>query len=189
MVCFPSALRSHWNALCACTALALSVTPLYGVIVTSDIVAHETTPGVAVNGINHDGIGKLIVSDTTYGKGIQAGGSLLWTGRHILTAAHCVVNENGNFWTGPGTFSFDTPTGTLSYTVKSSVYHPLYIDEGQIGYDIAILTLEETVDASIPRYDIFTGNPIGMDFTFFGYGYTGTGDTGRTTHDQIKRWG
>lgn len=161
----------------------------HAVVVSTDLAGHLAEPGVSANGIYHDGVGHLYIPETRLGYSISGGGTLLWTGRHILTAAHCVADANGSFWTSPGSLYFDTASGAKVYTVSSAVYHPLYTDDLYDGYDIAILTLSETVDASIPRYDIFTGNPIGMDFTFFGYGYTGTGDTGRTTHDQIKRWG
>jgi len=115
-------------------------------------------------------------------------GSLLWTGRHILTAAHC-VNA-----TTSGTIRFDLPTGPLTYAfgVGGAQQHPSFTGSVGAGFDVAVIELGSVVDASVPRYDIFTStdqSEISVTGVKFGYGRTGNGNTGATGSQGVKHFG
>jgi hypothetical protein len=105
-------------------------------------------------------------------------GNLLWTGRHILTAAHCIANASGVLESRFGTARFRTTTGWTDYswddvTIKSG-YSGAVIEE----QDVAILTLTATADNAFERYNIHSGNVFNQKTRFQGYGLTGTGLTG-----------
>jgi secreted trypsin-like serine protease len=104
-------------------------------------------------------------------------GSLLATGQHFLTAAHCILG-----YSGAATVTFTNALGTnFSYTSSSMIAHPSFI-QGQYlaGNDIAIIRLSQQVDASINRLSLYTGggNEQGSEATLIGYGRTGMGATG-----------
>jgi hypothetical protein len=111
--------------------------------------------------------------------GSLCSGALLSTGQHILTAAHCVMGA-----TGPDAAiaSFTTPSGVFSYTSTNIVAHPNFnISNILAGFDIAIVFLGLTVDASIDRYPIFTdSDELGQVGIVAGWGRQGTGATGGT---------
>lgn len=104
-------------------------------------------------------------------------GSLLATGQHFLTAAHCILG-----YSGAATVSFTNSLGTnFSYTSSSMIAHPDFV-RGQYlaGNDLAIIKLSQSVDASINRLSLYTGggNELGNEATLIGYGRTGMGATG-----------
>lgn len=101
-------------------------------------------------------------------------GSLLSSGLHVLTAAHCVTGGSG------GTVAFTTSGGTFTYTIASMVGNPSFdINNLENGFDLGIITLTQIADASISRYGLFTGsNELGQTGTVVGYGREGTGLTG-----------
>ena len=133
------------------------------------------------------------------------GGALLWTGRHILTAAHVAGME---------TWWFDVPDGMggvartgsrveESYTppgfdaaVQRTTDHlaqfgPIWTGEQIMlsGHDIAIVELAEPAPIDIPRYDIFRGNDeLGRTFYMVGQGLTGMGETGAEGNIDHPEW-
>jgi secreted trypsin-like serine protease len=107
----------------------------------------------------------------------QCSGSLLASGQHFLTAAHCILG-----YSGPASVTFSNSAGTnFTYTSSSMLAHPDF-KPGifELGNDIAIITLSQIVDASINRLSLYSGagNELGKVATIIGYGRTGTGATG-----------
>lgn len=117
------------------------------------------------------------VSFLSIAGGGACSGALLGTGQHILTAAHCVVNASGP---NAANARFETGLGTFNYTSTNILFHPSYNNANILaGFDIAIIYLGLTVDASIDRYPIFTNtNELGQVGIVAGWGREGTGATG-----------
>ncbi len=131
-------------------------------------------------------------------------GSLLPSGRHILTAAHCLTDLNGNIDVASVMVNFDlrdpsAPNGlrTRTITVPQADYriYPAWNGDGRAGNDIALLLLPELApsgpgDMGADRYDIYrTSDEVGKIFTFVGYGATGTGASGHDGSFGTKRIG
>lgn len=108
-------------------------------------------------------------------------GSLLGTGRHFLTAAHCIVNPAGNFVDTSFSITFQNSSLTdFTYITGNAVYNPDFSPTiiGSPG-DIAILTLNQFVDPSIERMSLYTGTgELDSLAIIAGYGRQGTGATG-----------
>ncbi|MCX6614390.1 MAG: trypsin-like serine protease [Acidobacteria bacterium] len=104
-------------------------------------------------------------------------GSLLATGQHFLTAAHCILG-----YSGAATVTFTNSLGAnFYYTSTAMIAHPNFVAGQYIaGNDIAIIKLNQQVDASINRLSLYTGggNEQGSEATLIGYGRTGVGTTG-----------
>ncbi len=107
----------------------------------------------------------------------QCSGSLLATGQHFLTAAHCILGYSGN-----AQVTFTNSAGSsFRYTSSSMLAHPDFNPGAyQMGNDLAIITLAQVVDSSINRLGLYSGpgNEVGKVGTLIGYGRTGTGSTG-----------
>lgn len=151
-----------------------------------------TTPGVTVNGINHDGVGDMITS--TPAGGFRSSASLLSSGRHILTAAHSVTNQAAAIDVLSGSIRFDASGGSFSYSFAPGniSVHPLWTGDLFNGFDVAVIDLGIEVDLSVPRYEIFTGwtgDLVNARHTKIGFGQSGTGPTGSTTASGTKRYG
>jgi secreted trypsin-like serine protease len=108
-------------------------------------------------------------------------GSLLATGMHFLTAAHCVLDSNGNPLAGNATVTFrDGSNNPFAYVSSSIVAHPDFDPQSFFsGNDLAIVAFSQVVDASITRLSLYSGNgELGQTATMIGYGRQGTGFTG-----------
>ncbi len=131
-------------------------------------------------------------------------GSLLPSGRHILTAAHCLTDTNGNINVPSVMVNFDlydpsAPNGlrTRTITVPQADYriHSGWNGTAGAGNDVALLLLPELApsgpgDMGADRYDIYrTSDEVGNIFTFVGYGATGTGASGHDGSFGTKRLG
>ena len=105
-------------------------------------------------------------------------GSLLETGQHILTAAHCFDDNSALV-----DVRFDIPGADEEFFDITGFYiHPLWNGDTDEGNDLAVLNLEQVANFSSERYELFRGtNEIAdhLQFTVAGYGSTGTGSTGR----------
>jgi|GEM_PF-2656653 len=138
--------------------------------------------GVPAGGINHDGVGQLSVN-TTAGMGLCTG-TLLSSGQHILTAAHCLTNTTGATDVNSGQMYFDLPGGVISYPFGPAdiSVHPSYNGFVAAGYDVAVIDLNTTVPASVPRYDIVAPAPFTAPIlgSKFGFGEGGHGSAGAT---------
>ncbi len=150
----------------------------------SDDPNYIVQPGTGFDGVVRYGL--FGSSDCT--------GALLNTGRHILTAAHCVTDSFGfpNFF-DPSEFTvyFDLPSGEIPIAVKEIFIHPDWTSDFNSNNDIAILELSETAPETADRYEIYTdSNEVGQVFQIVGYGTGGTGSTGKDfTEIPTKRTG
>ncbi len=110
-------------------------------------------------------------------------GSLLYTGRHILTAAHCVTDDFGNLAVGGARVRFRTPNTTSGFTTYTT--SAITLKSGYSGavveeQDVAILTLSEEASSAFERYNLHSGSFFDERAVIAGYGRTGDGVTGST---------
>ncbi|MBN4001280.1 trypsin-like serine protease [Nostoc sp. LPT] len=140
-----------------------------------------------------DGIVELRLNQN--GNALLCTGSLLPTGLHILTAAHCLTENKI-----PGTIdvenvrvNFNLLTGRNS--VESSTYyiHPGWNGDVSYANDIAIIGLDTLAPIEADRYNIYRGgDELDQNFTVVGYGLSGNGKTGSDPINfpgGIKRYG
>jgi len=159
--------------LCSANGWAISVYPAEGQTVDS----FNTGPSLFT------GVAWLAMGST------RCSGSLLWTGAHVLTAAHCLeaVQDPSGV---EATFTYTGGTLTAS---GADIFIPDEWITGHLenGWDWAVLTLTTAViDPLIERYYI-NEDPAG-DFGLIdvvGYGRGGTGATGETSGSGTRRWG
>lgn len=158
-----------------------------------------TTPGLESFGLNTDGVARLFL-DTNRDPGFGAicTASLLSTGQHLLTAAHCVTDDTGQISIFDGldgntaTFELPTGTGSVSFTADDITVHPNWNGNETDGFDIAIIDLGAPLIADIPRYNVFTrddGSDFDVPLVKVGYGTSGDGSTGTTINAGTKRAG
>ena len=129
------------------------------------------TAYVDTAGVGHDEDGVVAILS---GDSVVASGSLLWTGRHILTAAH--VAESLSVSNTSVGFNLTTPQYV---TASSFTIHESYNGDIGDGFDLAIIELSETAPTDANRYELYTGtDEVGQTFEIGGYGNPGTGDGG-----------
>jgi len=124
---------------------------------------------------DYAGVGQFIGKTST--SSFAASGTLIapdW----ILTAAHVVDQAT----------SLTFKVGGNSYTASQWVYHSKWNGNLAAGYDIALVKLGSIPGiAAATRYS--GSDELGALGTSVGFGKTGTGLTGATTFDGIKRAG
>ena len=170
--------------------LAFAGTAQAGLIDTSTVVAE---PFVVVGAPSSSGIaGALPYLDLgqdqytgtvqlQYNGNRYCTGSLLPSGRHILTAAHCVTDDAGNVYPSYSNDSiqFDGPGGSVDLSFAGvAVNEGWTYDFSTTGHDLAVITLNTAAPDWAERYDLYTGNAVGQDYTRIGYGGFGWGDVG-----------
>jgi hypothetical protein len=130
-------------------------------------------------------------------------GSLLSSGRHILTAAHVVdvanidLNADGKADVGNGivdsqrfAVQFDTASGPIVITSTAATVHRSWNGNINNGFDLAVLELPVLAPVAADRYDLYrTTDELGKEFTVVGYGASGTGATGHDGRYGVKRRG
>jgi len=132
-------------------------------------------------GTNLDGVVKI--QDINGG---SCTGSLLITGNHILTVAHCVTDKSGNpeyFSPSEYTIYFDLPSGQIAIPVSKIYIHPDWTADFNYNNDIAILELAQPAPATVNRYEIYTKfDEVGQVMQKVGYGVPATGNSGQNSY-------
>ncbi len=152
-------------------------------VVTTDDPMNHIVP----EGTGYDGVVQVVMPGGGYGSG-----ALLYTGRHIVTAAHVVDDGTG---TGTPLTSvevyFDLPdSGRVVMTASVIYMHQEWTGDIYDGNDLAIIVLPEEAPIEADRYDIYRGsNELGQEFTIVGYGAAGQGLEDLTITDEAKRIG
>jgi len=121
--------------------------PLY---TSLDDPSNHVVPTTDLN----DGVARLILDRTDFKAGCS--GTLASDGLHIITAAHCVTDDNGfyNLKLGSGssaTFEGNFEPIVITIDPTKSKAHPDYDGDFIFGNDIAVLELTRTADSQIPR--------------------------------------
>ncbi|MBN2021737.1 MAG: trypsin-like serine protease [Pirellulales bacterium] len=131
---------------------------------------------IAPAGTGLDGV----VMITNMSAGTMGSGSLLLSGRHILTAAHVVSDFLGNpDLASSFVVTFDLPGGPVNIPASEVYVHPDYDGDIWNGSDVAIIVLSEEAPDLAERYDIYRDtDEIGEVFHQVGFGATGTGALG-----------
>ena len=122
-------------------------------------------------------------------------GSLLWSGKHVLTAAHCLQNNNiltHSFPIGSDaariTVVFQLTIGQVRLEVEEIFIHPQWKNSENGDSDIAILELKDIAPPTAERYSIYRrSDEVGQIFTRVGYGLGGTGTEGERSSDRTVR--
>ncbi len=134
-----------------------------------------TNPGGSL-----DGAGLLILARSDFTVGCTGG--LLWTGEHVLTAAHCVTDNFGNNILQSGTVTFEGDDGTEIIEIDASAtkVHNKWNGDILKGNDLAILKLATQPTSDITRYQIDRdgSDDIGAVVEKVGYGRSGNGNDG-----------
>ncbi len=175
-----SASRISFRLFIAASLIPLLQTLCLAVVTSDDYGTHVAEPGVPMYGIDHDGVVQILSNGS-----FSCSGALLEGGMHVLTAGHCVSNEN----ISTITVRFTLADGIVDIEAHSWEPHP---DFGNVsGTDVGIITLLERAPPEIPRYSPL--RTIGMDIDnpnyVFGYGQTGYAGTGKDVRDGNKRGG
>ncbi len=145
-------------------------------------------------GSDLSGVARLFLGGVN-GSGVGCSGALLSDGLHVLTAAHCVTDAQGNLnidvgsttnfaqfpitATGPnGLGNITNPAGQV--TVSGITVHPGWTgDYVRGGNDIAVLTLASQAPVEAVRYQLYTaGDEVGKTSLKSGWGTIGDGATG-----------
>ncbi len=189
------------------TSTLISTVGVFAALNTGDraeaiVVSGNPNNYLVSPGTGFDGVVRLDINRTDFENGGLCTGSLLPTGLHILTAAHCLTQDTigteeipGAFVTEGAKVFFDLPTGRSDLDAAEFYVNPLWNGNYYNANDVAVIKLAGEAPAAAERYDLYRGSDeIGQIFTKVGYGRsgngnTGNGNTGRTINDGRKRYG
>jgi hypothetical protein len=171
--------QSAWAAALSLAALVAS-TPASALVTYGSPHQYEVPPSAAGGGSLFDAVASLTLSDAA-GNGAGCTGSLLWTGRHVLTAAHCLYSTyDGGFSAAQATVSLPGLGFEATLAVDRGMAHPDWTGDVGGGYDLAILPLSSTLPFGFQIDRSGQGMfSLGADDAAFwlmaGYGVSGAG--------------
>lgn len=138
-----------------------------------DPAHHLVSPGFGL-----DAVGQLSI-----GAGGSAGscsGTLLSSGMHVLTSAHCVAGAGLTPLVSEITVTFNDANGTQATVTGADKIHlsPLWTGELSDGNDLAVLTLDFSVSGIQGLELASTSDLLGQTVDIYGYGDYGPGGQG-----------
>lgn len=122
-------------------------------------------------------------------------GSLLLGGQHILTAAHCLTENDTSIVSPtllnqPFVATFNLLNGLAQVPIQDLFILPDWTGRLGEGNDLAVLSLLDPAPATATQYDIHRNNDeLGQTFTKVGYGNFGIGLKGETEDNSFKKFG
>lgn len=139
-------------------------------------------------GIDLSGVGRLFLDvNVEVGSGAICSSSLLEGGRFLLTAAHCVTNDQGELAVLDGldgnsaTFATTAGSFTAEFTSDDISVHPQYNGDVRDGFDVAVIDLGGELPSSVARYALHDGSVNEADAHLAaGFGQSGDGAAGAT---------
>ncbi len=148
------------------------------------IVGALAPPADVAPGAGFDGVVELKMTSPD---GVSnCTGNLLESGRHILTAAHCLTPVDSPT---PNVtrvdVTFEMPSGNIQFgtNLAAMQIHPFWTGAVASVGDLAILELEAYAPFQAEQYGLYgetpAANELNQIFTLIGYGNTGTGATGQ----------
>jgi len=122
----------------------------------------------------HDGVAKLSLTrtDGTFG----CSGTLAIDNLHVITAAHCVADDFGNYilLSGSATFEGNSESITIAIDPLNSLSHPNFDGDFIKGNDIAVLRLASSAPPQIPGIPhAISGNAVSQVGEKNGFGWSG----------------
>lgn len=118
-------------------------------------------------------------------------GTLLTSGRHILTAAHCfeTTEQTGRPTLTPNartvTAVFHLSKDTAAFPVEAIFVYPEWQNLESSNGDLAIVQLFEQAPEEAQRYELYRGkDEVGQVFTRVGFGSQSTGQRGEVALDK-----
>ncbi|MEM8944091.1 MAG: trypsin-like serine protease [Planctomycetota bacterium] len=148
-------------------------------------------------GVDLSGVARLFLDvDAAVGSGGLCSGSLIGGGDFLLTAAHCVTDEQGDLAVIDGidgnTATFETAVGTFQVEFSSDdvEVHPEYNGDVRDGFDVAVIALGEVMPEDVARYELNSSivNEAALHLAA-GFGRSGDGNTGATLGAGLQRSG
>ncbi|WP_413166437.1 trypsin-like serine protease [Capilliphycus salinus ALCB114379] len=144
------------------------------------VVSGDPNDYIVEPGTGYDGVVRLLQREGSERGGCTA--ALLSSGKHILTAAHCLDNRLAPGLISSANVLFDLPFGTTSIKAKNFFVHPDwdgFDNFDSLDGDLAILELTSMAPEAAERYDIYRNtDEIGQVNTKVGYGLSGQGNQG-----------
>ena len=170
------------------------------IAVAKPLLTTTNNPDQYLAGPEFDGVPVLLLPRTDIPEGFVAvcTGTLLPTGQHILTAAHCVTDEDGNLTLKENAGAqarfgndIDDDSNKFYIDVLKTQVHPDYVGEVYEGNDLAVLVLLTKAEG-FTTHNIFNGDQqtdlVATHITIHkvGFGRTGTLDQGDVLDLGIK---
>jgi secreted trypsin-like serine protease len=158
-----------------------------------------TEPNKLTGSVAHDGVVFIEVQSSGARDMVSSGsGSLLYTGRHILTAAHVLPDNLSNL--SQMGITFGSPEGSVNFsTVDNQIedidIHPQWggvNSNVEDGFDVAVITLAEEAPLWADRYSLYAKNDeIGNTTTHVGFGRPSNGVDGYAEDqgEPVRRFG